>query len=97
MNEADMAVYGFVCDTYKHKVAHCSPAVQFTPYYIFSRYPQETTKIWNLLKLLTPTSWFWTFLAILSMIIMLKFFTFLSIDQGFHIRTYQDITLVPLR
>ena len=61
MNKADMAVYGFACTYARMEVVHCPPAVSYQPMYFLSRYPLETTKIWNLFKLLTPISWFWTF------------------------------------
>ena len=91
-----MAVAGVACTYERMKVALCPPAVNYFPVYFFSRYPQETTKMWNLLKLLTPTCWFCTFSSIISIIIMLKLFTLV----GKFLRcntSVQDITLVPFR
>ena len=96
MDEADMAVYRFTCTYGISKVALCPPATAHYPLYFFAKYPQETTKIWNLTKLLTPTSWTWTFTAIVSIVIMLKCFTLVGIYLGCS-TTVQDITLVPFR
>ena len=78
------------------KVAFCPPSLQYRPLYFFAKYPRETTKLWNLTKLLTPKSWIWTFSAIVSIIIMLKYFTFVGIFLGCR-TTVQDVTLVPFR
>ena len=75
MDNADMAVFGFTCTYGRMEVVLCAPAVSYQPLYFFSRYPLETTKMWNLLNLLTPISWFWTFLAIISVVIILKLCT----------------------
>ena len=96
MDEADMAVAGFACTYERSKVVLCPPAVQYSPYYFFTRYPLEKTKVWNLLNLLSPTSWIWTFSATMSIVIVLKSFTIV----GIHMQCYtsmQNITLVPIR
>ena len=96
MQEADMAVFGFACTFDRMEVVHCLPSVTFQPIHFFSRYPLETTKMWNLFKLLTPISWFWTFLAIASTVIILKLFTIIGAYFGCP-TAVQDITLVPFR
>ena len=75
---------------------YCLPALGYAPMYFFSRYPLETTKVWNLVKLLTPISWIWTFAAIISIVIMLKCFTLIGTYLGCN-TSVQDITLVPFR
>ena len=70
-NEADLGVGWFTKCSYD-LVSHCPPAIIYGPEYIFSRYPLETTKLWNLKNLLTPESWFAYFITILSIIISLK-------------------------
>ena len=96
MDEADMAVTQFACTYERSKVSLCGQPVYYNPYYFFTRYPKETTKVWNLLKLLTPASWIWTFTAIISIIIMLKCFTVVGTYLGCN-TSVQDITLVPFR
>ena len=96
MNEADMAVFGFACTYERMEVAHCLPSVNYIPYNFFSRYPLETTKLWNLTKLLTPVSWVWTFAAIVSVVITMKVVTFVGIHLGCS-TSMQEITLVPIR
>ena len=96
MNEADMAVHGFGCTYERSKVVLCPPALIYQPLYFFTRYPLETTKLWNLVNLLAPTSWIWTFSAIISIIIMLKVLTIIGSYLGCE-TSFQDVTLVPLR
>ena len=96
MDEADVAVFGYGCTYERSQVAHCPPAIQFIPYYFFTRFPLEETKIWNLVKLLTPISWFWTFVSIISIVVILKLFSLVGIGLGCT-SEYQDITLVPFR
>ena len=91
-----MAVAAFSCTYERMKVVLCPPAINYQPYYFFSGYPKETTKLWNLIKLLTPISWLWTFSAIISILVMLKFFTFVGVYLGIQ-TSVQDITLVPFR
>ena len=91
-----MAVFGFTCTYGRSKVAHCPPPINYLPHYFFTRYPQEKTKIWNLLKLLTPTSWIWTFSAIIITVLILKLFTLVGTYLGCG-TSVQDITLVPFR
>ena len=38
-------------------------AQKYEPYYYYTRYPAETTKLWNLVNLFTTESWMWTFLG----------------------------------
>ena len=92
MDEADMAVLHFVSD----KAFFNAPALVYAPWYFWTRYPLETTKVWNLFKLLTPTTWIWTFSTLISIIIMLKYFTTVGTYLGCS-TSVQDITLVPFR
>ena len=96
MDKADMAVIHFSCHANMDKNHFCLPAIVYVPYYFFTRYPLETTKVWNLVKLLTPTSWIWTFSAIISIVVMLKSFTTIGTYLGCN-TSVQDVTLVPFR
>ena len=87
---------GFACTYGRSKVALCPPAVTYLPYYFFTRYPLETTKLWNLINLLTPSSWIWTFSAIISIIITMKVLTVVGSYLGSE-TSFQDVTLVPFR
>ena len=91
-----MGVPRLACTYGRNKVANCPPAVTYKQVYFITRFPDETTKIWNLTKLLTPTAWIWTFSAIVSIVIMLKCFTVVGTYLGNH-TAVQDLTLVPFR
>ena len=94
-DEADIAVHRLACTYERSKVALCPPAVLYQPFYFFTRYPAETTKLWNLINLLTPTTWILTFSAIFSIVIMLKIIT--AICSVWSKTSIQDVTLVPFR
>ena len=64
--------------------------------YIFSRYPLETTKLWNLKNLLTPGSWFAYFITISFVIISLKLSCYVGVRLGLNTIT-EEIALVPFR
>ena len=96
MGEADMGVYNFLCSHERNKVIHCLPAVNYKPMYFYTRYPLETTKLWNLLKLLSPTSWACTFLSIIAVVIIMKIITFIGVQLGGR-ASFEDVTLVPVR
>ena len=96
MKKADLAVFGFAVNHGRIKVAHFLPAVKYQPFYWWTRYPQETTKMWNLIYLFTPDSWMWTFLSIASIVITLKIFSMIGTRLGLNLLT-EEITLFPFR
>ena len=57
---------------------------------------QEKTKIWNLFRLFTPTSWMWTFISIGTAVTCLKLATFIGTKFGMSTFT-EEITLFPYR
>ena len=95
-DEADLAAWGFGCTYGRSKVALCPPAVSYQPFYFFSRYPVETTKLWNLKNLLTPTSWFAYFVTIIIVIFSLKICCYVGRKFGLTTVT-EEIALVPFR
>ena len=86
----------FGCTYGRSTVALCSAAVSYDPYYFFSRYPLEKTKLWNLKNLLTPMSWFAYFITIISVIISLKLSCYIGRKLGLNMVT-EEIALVPFR
>ena len=77
-------------------LVHCLPAMSYSPYYFFSRYPLEITKLWNLKNLLSPTSWFAYFITIFIVIISLKLSCYVGKRLGLSTIT-EEIALVPFR
>ena len=86
----------YACTYGRSKVALCPPAVSYQPFYFFSRYPQETTILWNLKNLLTPRSWFMYFITIICIILFFKLSVYVGRKLGLNTVT-EDITLVPFR
>ena len=96
-DEADLGVPGdAVCTYRKSKVAHCPPAIIYGPEYIFTRYPLETTKLFNLIYLLTPGSWFAYLITIIFVIMSLKLSCYVGVRLGLNTIT-EEIALVPFR
>ena len=87
---------GLKCTYGISKVALCPPAVAYLPYYFYSRYPLETTRLWNLKNLLTPMSWFAYFITIISVIMSLKLSCYFGRKLGLNMVT-EEIALVPFR
>ena len=54
----------------------------YIPKYLFSKYPDEKTKLWSLKNLLSPISWMWTFISIASICLSLVFITFIGMKMG---------------
>ena len=94
--KADLAIWGFSYNVGRIKVAHFMPAWSYQPIYWWTRYPLETTKMWNLIYLFTPASWMWTFLSIASIVISLKIFTIIGTRLGLNLLS-EEITLFPFR
>ena len=86
----------FGCFYGRSKVALCSSAVGYYPMYFFTRYPHEKTKLWNLKKLLTPTSWFAYLITISIVTICFKLFSYIGRKLGLNTVT-EEIPLVPFR
>ena len=96
MKKVDLAVFGFALNLGRIKVAHFLPAVGYKPHYKYTRYPLETTKMWNLIYLFTPTSWMWSFLSIVSIVISLKMFNMIGTRLRLNLLS-EEITLFPFR
>ena len=69
---ADLAVRNFACTFERSQVVLCPHAVKYVPYFFWTRFPLQRTKMWNLVRLLTPTSWLVTLIALSVTVICLK-------------------------
>ena len=96
MGNADLAVRGFAVNYGRIKVANFLPPVTFKPQYWWTRYPLETTRMWNLIYLFSPASWMWTFLSIASIVISLKIVAVFGTRLGLNLIS-EEITLFPFR
>ena len=77
-------------------VAYCPPTTNFVPYYWWTRYPVQKSKIFNVLNLFSPESWLCTFLVIISTVVSLKLATHVGVKLGLSTST-DDIILFPFR
>ena len=48
IDEADLVFDGFGCHAFYPELVRCSTSKGFNPSYYFTRYPLETSKLWNL-------------------------------------------------
>ena len=94
-DEADLGV-GPLSTCSKEGPLHCPPAHIYGPEYFFTRYPLETSKLFNLKNLLTPGSWFAYFITIIFVIISLKLSCYIGVRLGLNTVT-EEIALVPFR
>ena len=95
-NNADVAVSLYFCDITKNYYVSCQPGISFSPFYFWTRYPLEKSKIFNILNLFSPESWIGTFLSITAMVISLKIATYIGVKLGLDTAT-EEIILFPLR
>ena len=95
-NEVDFLTAHGICTEQKNVVGLCLPAIQYENYYIWTKYPNEKTKLWNLAKLLTPASWLWTFISILTAVFSLKFACFIGTKLGLGVQQ-EGVVLFPFR
>ena len=66
------------------------------PWYIWTRYPPELSKMTTLMRIFTPLVWFLVFLSVLAIVAFLKFGAYLGNKYG--VRTAnEEIALYPLR
>ena len=84
------------CDSFINYYVTCQPSTNYSPYYFWTRYPLEKSKIFNILNLFSPESWIGTFLSITSIVISLKIATYIGVKLGLDTAT-EEIILVPLR
>ena len=94
MKKADLAVRSFKFNHGRIKVTHFLPAVGYKPMYWWTRYPLETTKMWELVNLFTPASWLWTFLSIASIVVSLKIASMIGAQLRMNYML-EEITLFP--
>ena len=63
---------------------------------MYTQYPMEASKFWNLLNLFTPESWFWIIGTIFVVVLSLQVSAYIGKKLG--IRTQSiEVCLVPFR
>ena len=87
---------GFAYTYGRSKVALFPHAVSYEPLYCWTRYPQETTKFWNLTNLFYPEAWMWTFLTFILVTVTLKIASVLGSKIGLNIGS-EEVALIPFR
>ena len=94
--EADLTLPGnYACTRQIMAVAHCQ-VVDYQPFYFWSRYPTETTKFWNILELMDPPSYIFTWITLTSVVVVMKIMTKYGTRLGLTSAT-QEILCVPFQ
>ena len=94
--DAEVALTDWACELDVSYVALCQPAIRYYPYYWWTRFPQETTKIYNLVNLFSPASWMRTFISVSSIVGSLKIATHVGKLLGLSTCT-EEIIMFPFR
>ena len=91
-----MTLPGYTCSYSRLTVSNCAPAFNWNYLRLYTQYPMEASKFWNLINLFTPESWMWIFGTLLLVVISLKFATY--VGQKLEVQTgTAEIVLLPYR
>lgn len=94
-DRADVTLPYYSCSFARLSVVNCRPST-VDRIHMYTQYPMEASKFWNLLNLFTPESWFWIVGTIFVVVLSLKMSAFIGKKLG--IRTQSiEICLVPFR
>ena len=77
-------------------VVDCPPAEMYEPHYWWTKYPPETTKLWNMLEMMDPPTYFLTFLSMISIVVFLKWMTKYGTRLGLESET-TELICVPIQ
>ena len=86
----------FQCTYDRSKVALCPHAISFWNNYWWTRYPQETTRFWNLTNLFYPEAWMWTFFTFVLITVTLKLASIVGSKIGLNVGS-EEVALIPFR
>ena len=93
---ADFTVPGYGCSFARMADVNCARAVNWNQLKLYTQFPMEASKFWNLLNLFTPESWSWIAGTILTLILTLKISVHLGAKLGMKTKSV-EIILVPFR
>ena len=71
----------------------------YQPFYLFSKFPEKVSPIFNLVNLFTPLIWGLTFMSVLLAVFYFTFSSWIYSKLGFgeHISSEEEILLYPFR
>ena len=94
--EADCAVESFAYTLQRMGAVDCVPGTIYEPLYFWSKYPPETTKLWNMLEMMDPPTYFLTFLSMLAIVVFMKLMTKYGTKLGLKSAT-TELICVPFQ
>ena len=86
----------FGCTLSRIQYVNCVVPTNYSPYFWWSRFPQEKSSFWNLIKLFTPGAWSFIFLSLTLTVVCMSLFTYIGKKMGMKSRTL-EIILNPFR
>ena len=90
---SDLTIDSFSCNSMISKMVQCSPFIEWTPMYWWTRYPQEAG-IKSALQRLDPYFLLLVFVTLALTFICLKLFTYVGVQIGF-CTILQEMPLFP--
>ena len=92
---ADFTFFGYSCTLERLRVANCLTN-KWNHRKMYTQYPMEASKFWNLLNLFTTESWSWIGGTLSIVILSLKLSTYVGKKLGIPTQS-EEIILVPYR
>ena len=75
---------------------YCTPPYDYVPWFIFTRFPRELSKITTLVRICTPVVWMLIFLSLFSVCAFFKLNFYAGKKLGLKFR-HEEIVLCPFR
>ena len=94
-DRADVTLPYYSCSFARLSVVNCRPST-VDRIHMYTQYPMEASKFWNLLNLFTPESWFWIVGTIFVVVLSLKMSAYIGKKLGMRTQSI-EICLVPFR
>ena len=86
----------FACTVQRMYAVDCAPPQSYAPYYWWSKYPSETTKLWNMLEMMDPPTYGLTFISMITVVVFMKWMTKYGTRLGLESET-TELICVPFQ
>ena len=75
---------------------NCAHPIHYGKYYFWTRYPLNTTRMWNLLSIFDIPAYVCFFSSLALTVALLKLYSYFGVKTGLNVVT-EEFILVPLR
>ena len=94
-DQADFTLHGYTCSFARLTVVNCL-TITWNNNMLYTQYPMEASKFWNLIGLFTPESWSWIIGTLFMVVLTFKISTHIGKKIGIQTNS-EEIILVPYR